>query len=233
MKILILTDRLGIGGAETHIAHLAQALLECGEEVLVASAGGVTAKRLQEIGIPQITLPLATHSPLKWLLLRRRLRALIVKEKFDVVHAHARVPALLICGMRRLGCAEIVTVHAKFRPGFLRHLLSRWGEKSIAISEDLRIYLHNVYGIPVQRIAVIPNGIDLSHFVPSGKKEASDTIRILFASRLDKDCSKGAELLCEIAPALAKHFPNIRITIVGGGNQMPKIAERAEKINHA
>ena len=231
MKILILTDRLGIGGAETHVAQLAQALGERGEEVFVASAGGATADHLQEIGIPQIHLPLATHSPMKWLLLRRKLRALIANEKFDIVHAHARVPALLIYGMRRLDCAEIVTVHAKFRSGFLRHLLSRWGEESIAVSEDLRTYLHNVYNIPMQRITVIPNGIDLSHFAPLPKKEASDAVRILFASRLDDDCSRGAELLCEIAPALAKQTSSIRITIVGGGNQMTKIAERAEKIN--
>ena len=232
MKILILTDRLGIGGAETHIAQLAQALWEHGEEVFVASIGGATADRLQEIGIPQIHLPLATHSPFEWLRLRRKLRALIAKEKFDVLHAHARVPALLIHGMRRLGCAEIVTVHARFRAGFLRRILSRWGEKSIAVSEDLRAYLHNVYKIPMQRITVIPNGIDLSHFTPNTKKETSDTVHILFASRLDEDCSLGAELLCEIAPDLAKHIPDIRITIVGGGNQMSKIAERAEKINH-
>ena len=232
MKILILTDRLGIGGAETHIAQLARSLWERGEEVFVASSGGVTANRLKEMGIPQINMPLNSHSPIRWLLLRRKIRILIRQEGFDVVHAHARVPALLIHGMRRLGCAEIVTVHAKFRAGSLRHLLSRWGEKSIAISEDLRTYLHNVYGIPMQRITVVPNGIDLSHFTTDTPKAASDTIRILFASRLDEDCSRGAELLCDIAPALAKQLPNIRITIVGGGNQMPKIAEHAEKINH-
>ena len=207
MKILILTDRLGIGGAETHIAQLAQARWEHSEEVFVASIGGATADRLQEIGIPQIHLPLATYSPFEWLRLRHKLRALIAKEKFDVLHAHARVPALLIHGMRRLGCAEIVTVHARFRAGFLRRILSRWGEKSIAVSEDLRTYLHKVYKIPMQRITVIPNGIDLSHFTPNTKKETSDTVHILFASRLDEDCSLGAELLCEIAPRLGKTHP--------------------------
>ena len=231
MKILILTDRLGIGGAETHIAQLAKALFERGEEVFLASTGGITADRLKEIGISQIDMQLTSHSPLQWFLLRRKIRTLIAQEKFDIVHAHARVPALLIHGMRRLECAEIVTVHAKFRAGFLRYLLSRWGEETIAVSEDLRAYLHNVYGVPMQRITVIPNGIDLVRFAPDSQKKASDTVRILFASRLDEDCSLGAELLCDIAPALSKQIPNIRITIVGGGKKMPKIAERAEKIN--
>ncbi|MBQ7392033.1 MAG: glycosyltransferase, partial [Clostridia bacterium] len=233
MKILILTDRLDLGGAETHIAQLAQTLFERGETVFLASSGGITADRLKKIGIPQIDMPLGTHSPLQCLLLRRRLRAFIKREKIDVAHAHARVPALLMHGVRRLGCAEIVTVHAKFRAGLLRRLLSQWGEQSIAVSEDLRTYLHNVYGIPMQRIAVIPNGIDLSLFSPNVKREASDVLKILFASRLDEDCSLGAELLCEIAPALSKQISNLRITIVGGGKKMPEIAERTEKINQA
>ena len=231
MKVLILTDRLGLGGAETHIAQLAQALLACGENVFVASSGGTTADRLQEIGIPQIYMPLGTHSPLQWLLLRHKIRTFIKRERIDVVHAHARIPALLIHGVRRLGCAEIVTVHAKFRTGLLYRLLSRWGEQSIAVSEDLRSHLHNVYGIPMQRIAVIPNGINLSRFTPNAEKEVSDTVRILFGSRLDEDCSLGAELLCDIASALSQQIPNLCITIVGGGKKMPEIAERAEKIN--
>ncbi len=232
MKILILTDKLGIGGAETHIMQLAQELIRHGEEVFVASSGGANADLLEQQGVPQIRMPLNTHSPFRWLLLRRRIRAFIKREKIDIAHAHARVPALLIHGVRRFGCAEIVTVHAKFRAGLLRRLFSRWGEHSIAVSEDLRTYLHNVYGISMQRITVIPNGIDLSHFSPDNEKEISDALHILFASRLDRDCSRGAELLCEIAPALAKQIPNLSIAIVGGGRKMPEIAERAEKINH-
>ena len=231
MKILILTDRLHIGGAETHIAQLAQALLTRGEEVFVASSGGAIAGRLEQLGIPQLRMPLGTHSPIRWILLRRKIRTFIEEKGIDVAHAHARVPALLIRGVRRFGCAEIVTVHAKFRSGILRRSLSFWGERSIAISEDLRVYLHNVYKIPTQRITVIPNGIDLTRFSPAAQSKNSNTLRILFASRLDGDCSRGAEMLCEIAPMLANQIADVRITIVGGGKKMPEFAKRAEKIN--
>ena len=230
MKILILTDKLNLGGAETHIAQLSLALLKAGNEVVVASSGGSTADWLEKQGILHYRMPLGTHSPLKLLLLRCKIRKLIRQEKFDVAHAHARVPALLIRGVHRFGCAEIVTVHAKFRSGILRRLLSNWGEHSIAVSEDLRIYLHNVYAIPTQQITVIPNGIDLSRFAPF-EEPTAETLRILFASRLDADCSQGAELLCEIAPLLAKKLPKVCITIAGGGEKMPEIAQRAAKIN--
>lgn len=231
MKILILTDRLGVGGAETHIAQLIQGLKNRGMDVLVASCGGTTADLLEEQGISQIRLPLTSHSPVRWLLLRHKIRALIKREHIEIAHAHARIPALLIHGVRKLGCAEIVTVHAKFRSGPLCRLLSRWGERSIAVSEDLRTYLHGVYQIPMQRITVIPNGIDLLRFLPKEEKEASDALHILFASRLDADCSRGAELICDIAPRLAESIPNLSIAIAGGGTRLPKIAERAAKIN--
>ena len=231
MKILILTDQLGIGGAETHIAQLAKTLTGCKKNVFIASAGGDIADKLEKQGIPQIRLPMNTHSPIRWLFLRHKIRAFIKREKIDVAHAHARVPALLIHGVRRLRCAEIVTVHAKFRAGLVRRLLSRWGENSIAVSEDLRTYLHNVYEIPMQRITVIPNGIDLLQFSPKAEEESSDALRILFASRLDADCSRGAELLLEIAPLLAQQIPKFSITIVGGGKKMSEITSRAQKIN--
>lgn len=231
MKILILTDRLDMGGAETHIALLASELSKGGHEVTVASSGGIIADRLKDLNIRHISMPLGTHSPIRWLILRRKIRNFVRREGVHVAHAHARVPALLIHGVRRLGCAEIVTVHAKFRAGLLRRLFSRWGERSIAVSEDLRACLHSVYGVPMQRICVIPNGIDLSAFRPTIQEKSRDTLRILFASRLDADCSLGAELLCEIAPALAKKVQNLRITIAGGGEKMPEIAERAAKIN--
>lgn len=232
MKILILTDKLGIGGAETHIAQLAEGLAKRGNEVLVASRGGETADRLEAHGIAQIRLPLNTHSPIRWLILRHKLRTLIRREGIEIAHAHARVPALLIRGVRRIGCAEIVTVHAKFRSGILRRLLSYWGEDSIAVSEDLRAYLHNVYQIPMQRIEVIPNGIDLLRFLPKEKK-TSAPLRILFASRLDADCSRGAELLCEITPTLADRLDKIAVTLVGGGSKMPEIEQRAQEINRS
>ena len=54
MKILILTDRLEIGGAETHIALLVQELAKRGEEVIVASSGGWIADRLEKQGILQM-----------------------------------------------------------------------------------------------------------------------------------------------------------------------------------
>ena len=55
--------------------------------------------------------------------------------------------------------------------------------------------------------------------------------RIVFVSRLDADCSLGANLLCEIAPKIHQFHPNTEIIIVGGGSEYPEILRKSAQIN--
>lgn len=55
--------------------------------------------------------------------------------------------------------------------------------------------------------------------------------KIIFASRLDDDCSLGAYTLCAIAPALARKYEDLEIMIIGGGTEYAKIKSCAQKIN--
>lgn len=230
MKILILTDRLDVGGAETHIAELALGLRRMGDEVDVLSAGGRTADRLTQLGFSHIRLELCTHNPIRLLLLRRKLRSIIRQNRYDVIHAHARIPALLLRGKKATQAARIVTVHAHFRQNAWLRKLCYWGERTIAVSEDLRTYLCDTYGISGERVRVIANGIDCARFSPI-ERSGTDTVRVLFASRLDADCSCGASLLCALAPSLCRAFPQLEIGIVGGGDQLAVIRAAAAHVN--
>ncbi|MBQ7336153.1 MAG: glycosyltransferase [Clostridia bacterium] len=230
MKILMLTDRMEAGGAETHIAQLALGLQQMGVEVAIASSGGAVAETLGAQGIKQIVLPLASHNPFLWLRTRRQLRRLVRQNKFDILHAHARIPAFLMRGLKKYGCAEIVTVHAKFRTSPLLRLLANWGEHTVAVSEDLRAYVCKAYPIPREQVRVIANGIDCNRFSPRTNPQKTGR-RILFASRMDRDCARGAELLCQIAPALAERFADLHIGIAGGGDALSEISAKAEEIN--
>ena len=51
--------------------------------------------------------------------------------------------------------------------------------------------------------------------------------RIVFASRLDKDCSRTAFLLLSLSERLAKIFPDLEILICGGGELYPELKEKA------
>lgn len=230
MKILMLTDRMDVGGAETHIAELALGLMRLGVTVEIASGGGKASDELGSAGILQHRMPFFSHNPIRLLICRRRLRALIRESGYDLIHAHARIPALLLRGLRT-GVPRVVTVHAKFYSNRILRRLCYWGDRTVAVSEDLRAYVCDTYGVSGERVRVIHNGIDCRKFSPSPKKEKQNALRVLFASRLDEDCAMGAELLCQIAPALCRAHPTMEISIAGGGDASPRIRHLAEHAN--
>ena len=233
MKILILTDRLDVGGAETHIAELARGLRKAGAEVECLSSGGQTADLLAREGFRQHRLPLCTHNPIRLFFLRRQIKKLIRHRGYEVLHAHARIPALLLRRLKKTGCIRVVTLHARFQSNPLLSRICYWGERTIAVSEDLRAYLCDTYGVFGETVEVIPNGIDCDRFFPCAEKRSEHWIKILFASRLDSDCSLGAEFLCRIAPSLCRAYPKLRIGIAGGGSELSRIGALAESVNRA
>ena len=228
MKILLLTDSMDVGGAETHVLQLALFLKRNGHIPTVLSGGGRLCQSLAESGIPHVKVALPSHNPLHLLAIRRQVHRLIHREGFSVLHAHTRLTAGLIRGFSRKGCAEVVTAHAKFRATRFLRLVSYWGDRTIAVSEDLRLHLKNAFFLPSERITVIPNAIDRERFSPPPELPPPG---ILFASRLDEDCALGAELLLEIAPQLRAHFPGLRIGIAGGGTAYPALRKRADALN--
>lgn len=231
MKVLLLTDKMKTGGVETHIAQLALGLRQSGVEVALLSGGGLLADKLSSQGIPCFTAPLDSRRPLDLFRSYLALKRLLSEQDFDLLHAHTRLTALLLKYCKHQGTV-IVSVHAHFRINRFLRRICNWGERTIAISEDLRAYVCDTYGVPAERVSVIPNGIDCARFAPPTDADARNGApRILFASRLDEDCSLGAELLCRIAPSLCQRYPGIRIEIAGGGRDFPRICALAEHAN--
>ena len=231
MKILMLISALELGGAETHVATLARSLKERGHQVFVASGGGALADELAREGIKQIKLDLSSHSPIKLLFSRLKLNRLQKRYSFDLLHAHSRIAALLAHSVsKRRRIPLVTTVHAKFRTSPLLKRVSRWGTLSISVSEDLKQYLCEEYGVLSDNVYVIPNGIDTDRF--SRKQEPSEKeFRIVFVSRMDKDCSLGAFWLCRIAPMLCKRIVGLRIILCGGGDELESLKKEAQRIN--
>ncbi len=224
MNLLFLISSLDRGGAETHLLSLASELARNGHSITVLSSGGILAKQLSRLGITHKKLPLHSRSPISLLYSYISLRKLLSTKQYDLIHAHARIPAFLAARIaRRKNIPMITTVHAKFRTTPLRRCCSRWGNYSIAVSEDLRQYLCEKYDLSSERISVIPNGIDTNHFFPSPPNEQRTIQRLVYLSRLDDDCSEVAFLLCELAPKLYSRYPNLEIVLGGGGTALPHL----------
>lgn len=233
MKLLMLTSSLGCGGAETHICALARALTLHGHRVTVASSGGVSVASLQEMGIEHRRLPLAKKDLLSLVAARRGLSRLLRRGQFDLIHVHARIPALLVSPLaKRYGIPLVSTVHARFRITPLLRRLSRWGTCSIAVSEDLKHDLCTGYRLSPDNVRVIPNGVDTARFCPEVGREVSDEPPfLLFVSRLDRDCARAAFLLCRMAGRLRRAMPSLEIRIAGGGDAYRELLRLSERVN--
>ena len=66
----------------------------------------------------------------------------IVKEKIDLIHAHARIPAFVSSLVKkRLGVPLISTVHGVYSTKFWFKMLTNWGDEAICVSEDIKDYI--------------------------------------------------------------------------------------------
>ena len=239
-KILMATMRMDIGGAETHILELSKALSRRGYEVVVASNGGVYVPELTAAGVRHVAIPLHRRSLKNMIQSYFALRRLIKAEKFDLVHAHARIPSFL-CGLlkRRLKFPFLTTAHFTFTTGGLAGKLTNWGERTIAVSPDIKTYLMDYYGVPAENILTTVNGIDMERFSPEVSGAAvraefgipAEAPVVLHVSRLDESPAAVAEALIESTLSLREAQPELHVVIVGGGDQFQRLKERAEAVN--
>ncbi|MBR6558726.1 MAG: glycosyltransferase [Clostridia bacterium] len=238
-RTLMTTNGMGIGGAETHIFELSRELVSRGIDVTVASAGGVYADELLCHGIRHIEIPFDSRSPADLISAYRKTDALLSREHFDIVHAHARIPAM-ICSRaaRKHSLPFITTAHLDFKVDpFLRYL-SRWGKETVAVSDDIKEYLVREYRLSPENITVTVNGVDTKRYSPSSPDNEEHIIppppkgrRILSVSRLDRDRSYTAFLLTAIAPDIYPLYPDSDILIVGDGDDMARIRAVARAAN--
>lgn len=230
MKILMLADGMERGGAESHLETLILGLLERGHEIGLLSLGGGVADRLKEAGVRCRSY--ARELP-RWRALlrgRRLLSEILAREEFHVLHAHTRFTSLMMRGLAGKGSARgaVVTVHAAYPPTPVVRGIQTGGELVIAVSEDLRARLCDSFGVPPERISVIPNGVDCRRFFPPW--EGVSPFSVLFASRLEPDCMEGARLLCELAPDLRARFPELRIRVAGGGAGLAELRKTVGRL---
>ena len=240
-NILITTMRLDIGGAETHIVELAKGLSREGFNVVVASTGGVYETELVNSNIKVYHVPLDNKKPHNVVKAYYQLKSIIKDNKIDLVHAHARIPGF-ICGLlhNKLGFPFVTTAHGTWKTGYGLKYITNWGQKTVAVSEDIRKYLLDNYKIENKDIKVTINGIDTGKFSPdtdcsdlmSELKLTAQDRKIVYISRFDNDRSYIINKLLEIIPELEKSIQNLKIIMVGSGDILNSVKEKAREINN-
>lgn len=240
MRILMAAMKLDIGGAETHIVELSKELKRRGDDIYVVSNGGAYVKEIEDAGIKHFKVGLHSKTPGALLRAYHELKKIIVENKIDVVHAHARIPGFL-CGIlsRRYKFRFVTTAHWVFTTKFPFKLLTNWGSRSLAVSDDIKKYLIDNYKLEADDIRVTINGIDMQKF--SNNVDYSDIAqefgfgekktRVVYVSRMDTDRSLAAHKLIEATPKLYSVVPNLEVVVVGGGDDYQNVEIEAEEVN--
>jgi len=239
-KILMTLMGLDIGGAETHVVELSKELKKCGHDVYVASNGGVYEDELAKAGIGHYKVPMNQRNVIKMIQSYFLLKRIIREEAFEIVHSHARIPGF-ICGLlhKRAEFTFVTSAHWVFYTGMGLKYLTNWGQKVVAVSEDIREYLKENYQVRNEDIFVTINGIDTDKFSPETQsvrvreefalKEGEPTL--VYVSRMDESRALAARQLISLAPVLAREISGLRMLIVGGGDVYDELLAKSKDIN--
>lgn len=242
MKILMTTMGLDLGGAETHIAELSKTLAKKGCDVTICSNGGVFVQSVEKCGVKHVEAPLNVRGIFAILRSTYILFKWVRQNKPDVIHAHARIPAFISNIVGFLTRTPMVTTaHFNFTTDGIVGRLTRWGKRSIAVSEDIKKYLVDNYHINEDNISLTVNGINTSDFssrIPTVDIDdefdlsPSDPL-IVNVSRMDHNACLAAFELIEAAQGIHSLTPDAKILIVGSGDALDELRAKAAAINAA
>lgn len=154
------------------------------------------------------------------------LQQLLRKPKTSIIHLHiaqAFVPEMVLAAHLLRGVPYIAQLHLDVGPsgkaGFLlrayKPLLLRWVLRSaarvIVFSEEQRAAIGAKYGLDVNRIIVVPNGVD-DGFMIAGPRDLHPKPRLLFVGRLS--VQKNLPQLLQALNGVSDRFET---TLVGDG----------------
>ena len=236
MKIMQVIPYFCFGGAEIMCENLTYALKNAGQEVFVVSLYNEQtpiARRMEEAGIRIVYLDKKLGLNLSMV---PKLVRVIRQERPDVVHTHLDVIKYAVLAAKLAGVKKCVhTVHSladREAEGRVQKIINgfyfrRGWSVPVALTPEVRNSVAEFYGLPLSRVSVIYNGIDLSRCVPKTTYETGETVTILHVGRFD--VPKNHPGLLEAFRLLLETHPECRLRLVGDGELRPDMEKLARE----
>jgi glycosyltransferase involved in cell wall biosynthesis len=240
MRVAHVHRMRGIGGSERHLLELLPALAELGlEPVFVglddpAWDSAAFYAGLDTAGVPYVRIAAPRDvDPRLGLSLARALRRLHP----DLVHTHL-VHADVYGAVAHRG-RLVSTKHNddRFRTGpfrFVERMLTRRAERVIAITHALARFSVERVGLPREKIAVVPYGLDAPP-APWGENPPSavpEQARVLLAvSRLVEQ--KGVDRVVAALLAIRSQHPDAVLVVLGEGPERERLESLARDLGVA
>ncbi len=260
MRIAILTNEYPphiYGGAGVHVEYLTRELtrLDGGRHAVTVLCFGDQAVQRGNLTVKGVRSPYVPpcrdkrHERFMDTLSRDLIMAGQLDEGLDVVHCHTWYAHLAGCLVKQLtGARLVLTTHSlePHRPWKVEQLgtayrASTWVERTayqnadgvVAVSGAMRQDVHDLYGVPFDRIRVIHNGIDPDEYRPTPDPAVLARFGIdpgrpfvLFVGRITRQ--KGIIHLVNAIPFIR---PGAQIVLCAGAPDTEEIGrEMAEKV---
>lgn len=169
IRVVQMLPGLEVGGVERGTLEMGAYLSHGGHVSIVISGGGRMVGQLVEEGSRHLSWRVGQKSPvcLGYIM---PLRRLLVRERVDILHLRSRLPAWIGYAAwkslpQHLRPRLVTTFHGFYSVNRYSAVMAK-GEKVIAISRTVRSHIEDAYGIPSDRIVVIPRGFDENLFAP-------------------------------------------------------------------
>ncbi|MDD5347077.1 MAG: GT4 family glycosyltransferase PelF [Candidatus Omnitrophica bacterium] len=214
MNVLQIVPELHVGGVERGTVDLARCLVQAGHKAVVVSNGGDLVRELEAAGAVHYQLPVHKKSLVNIIRMAGELAAIIRKEEIDIVHARSRAPAWsAYFACRRTKRVFITTCHGYYKKHPFSFVMG-WGKRVIVLSNVIARHMIEDFGVPYERIRLIPRSVDLSRFkYTAPDKKPGKVFDVGIIGRLTP--LKGHPDFIKAMARVYRQNPSIKLWIVG------------------
>jgi len=249
-----------IGGLATHVKHLTDELRDIGVEIVLLTCNYPGAPETEELGnmtvrrIESYTAP--TPDFASWILLmnltmeREAVKTIRELGNVDIVHAHDWLVAKPAISIKHLCRVPLISTIHSTEQGRRRglhsdyhrmiHQIEWWltyeSWKVICCSNYMRDEVVRFFNTPPDKIAVIPNGVDVSKFEACAcskdlrsRYAVENEKIILYVGRLVPE--KGVNVLLGAMPGVLRSHPEAKLVVVGEGYYKEELMRISSQMN--
>jgi len=158
---------------------------------------------------------------------------------FSIFHPFHLVPKAAVESAKKLGIPSVVKVDDAIYEkssgikSIQRRIEKIINGKTLRSSDNVlvsNIETQNVvikeYNVPLEKISIVPNGVDLSVFRNSKQK---DPKKIVFTGAMYHH--RGLDILLNAIPKVIKKIPDAKFFLIGSGNELEKLKQIVKKNN--
>ncbi len=227
---------LGLGGSERQMTEIARALDRSKFDPRVGCflPAGDRGDELRAAGVPVVQFPVHSYKSPAALSGALRLIQYIRNERIDLVHTFDFPLNVFAIPITRLFTRAIPVSsqrsHRQLVPGgYVRmlRLSDRFARSIVVNCQYLERHLIEDEGVPAERIAVCPNGIDPNVFRPSPEPREGP---LVIGTVCGLHRWKGLTTLLDAFAIICKLQSGMRLVIVGSGSMRAELQSHARKL---